>query len=250
MKILFTSDVHENMEAFQRFAYLLKSNSFDIGVIAGDLMEYDLTLKEMESTPGIQSDDLLEELYDPDDSIDDLNERVIEYRRSKSTPLYKTIKYKETTIRNILKSAEKNIVLIPGNHDISEWKSDRLIHNVHNKAFIFMEYNFIGFKYTSLEISQRIEAKYIKRVERNLSDRTILITHAPPYGIQDMNYRKEHIGSKIIAKLHTNPKVLLHLFGHVHDSFGFSGKAANGSFTKGRKFIEIDTENMEFCYID
>jgi predicted nucleotidyltransferase len=93
MKILFTSDIHEDLVAYDRFVYLLKERNYDIGIISGDLMEYDLTIKEMESTPGVHSDDLLEELYDPEDSIDDLNERVIRYRKNRNTPLYKTIKY-------------------------------------------------------------------------------------------------------------------------------------------------------------
>jgi Icc-related predicted phosphoesterase len=250
MKILFTSDIHEDLVAYDRFVYLLKERNYDIGIISGDLMEYDLTIKEMESTPGVHSDDLLEELYDPEDSIDDLNERVIRYRKNRNTPLYKTIKYKENKIRKILKSANKPIVIIPGNHDIADWHSDNVIHNVHNKGFQYMGYNFIGFKYTSLEISQRAESRYIKRVERKIINKTILVTHAPPYGILDMNYRQEHIGSKVLARIHTNQNIVLHLFGHVHHSFGFSGKAANGSYVKEKKYIEINTDEIKFNYIE
>lgn len=250
MKILFTSDVHEDMSAFKRFTLLLKSNDYDIGVIAGDLMEYDLTLDEMQATPGIEKDDLLEELYDPDDTIDDLNRRVTEFRKSKDTPLYKTVQYKERELRSVLRKSEKPVVLIPGNHDLAEWHSDNIIHNVHNKAFSYHEFTFIGFKYTSLDINENLESRYIKRVERRITQNTILVTHAPPYGVLDVNYRNNHLGSKAIARLNANSNVVLHLFGHIHDSFGFKGKSANGSFVKGRKFIAIDTKDFSFRFVE
>jgi Icc-related predicted phosphoesterase len=250
MKILFSSDIHEDLNAFDRFAYLLKNSDYEIGIISGDLMEYDLTLKEIGSTPGVHSDDLLEELYDPDDSIEDLNDRVIQYRKSRDTPLFKAVKFKEGIIRSKLKAAKKPIVLIPGNHDIAEWRSDNIFHNVHNKEFKYGGFTFVGFKYTSLELSQRDESRYIKRIERKITKNTILVTHAPPLGILDMTYRKIHIGSKNIARLHFNENVVLHFFGHVHHSFGYSGKAANGSYKSGRKFIEINTNDMVFKYIE
>jgi Icc-related predicted phosphoesterase len=40
MKILFTSDLHGNLEAFSRFSELLDRDEFDLGIISGDLMTY------------------------------------------------------------------------------------------------------------------------------------------------------------------------------------------------------------------
>lgn len=38
MKLLFTSDLHSDIEAFERFTSLLK-DQFDLGVISGDLLD-------------------------------------------------------------------------------------------------------------------------------------------------------------------------------------------------------------------
>ena len=40
MKILFTSDLHGHIQAFERFSELLYSYELDIGIISGDLMTY------------------------------------------------------------------------------------------------------------------------------------------------------------------------------------------------------------------
>lgn len=246
MKILFTSDVHENMDAFNSFSNHLISDDFDVGVIAGDLTEYDLTLKEISSTPGVEDDDLLEELYDPEDTIDELNERVIQYRKNKNTPLYKAVKYKEIQIRKILKKSKKPVIIVPGNHDVSEWHSCKIIHNVHNKPFKYNNYNFIGYRYTNLEIDPKKEYKDVKNLENKITHNTILVTHAPPYGILDKSYRGNNSGSKELLKLYKNNNVILHLFGHIHHSFGYYGKAANGSYMKGKKLIGVDTETMKY----
>ncbi len=88
MKILFTSDLHGDLEAFKAFTRILNLD-FDIGVISGDLLEDAVTLNIMKETLSVDEDDLLEELYDPDDSIEDLTERVIKYN---SSPRHRNIR--------------------------------------------------------------------------------------------------------------------------------------------------------------
>lgn len=250
MRILFTSDLHDDREAIARYAGILGSRDFDIGVVAGDIMEYDLTLERIGRTPGVRDDDLLEELYDPDDTVEELDERVRGYRKSRHTPLYKAVKHGESGLRKILCSAGKPVALVTGNHDLAEWHSDGLIHNVHNKAFEHGGLTFVGFKYTSLEIDPARERRYIRRIEESIKDRTVLVTHAPPYGTLDANHRGTHIGSRAIAGVAGDARIILHLFGHVHHSFGHLGKSANGSWVGGRKFIAIDSGGPSFDYIE
>ncbi len=48
----------------------------------------------------------------------------------------------------------------------------------------------------------------------------ILLTHGPPYGILDVLYNDQHIGDKDLLKavLDATPKV--HVYGHIHESYG------------------------------
>ena len=57
MKILFTSDLHGDLAGFRSYAQLLKGNEYDLGVIAGDMTDYNLTLAEIGKTPGVKKDD-------------------------------------------------------------------------------------------------------------------------------------------------------------------------------------------------
>lgn len=250
MKILFTSDLHENMNAFESFSDHLINEEFDVGVISGDLGEYLFTLNDLRATPGVEEDDLLEELYDPEDTIEELDKRVVEYRKNKTTPLYKATKMKELELRKILRKSKKPIIIVPGNHDLSEWRSCQIIHNVHNKEFKYGKYTFLGYRFTNLEISPEKENRDIEKLKSKIVKDTILVTHAPPFGILDKSYRGVYSGSKEIRKLYDNDNIILHLFGHIHHSFGYQGKAANGAYHKGKRFIGIDLEKLLFKYVE
>jgi len=51
-------------------------------------------------------------------------------------------------------------------------------------------------------------------------DTDILITHGPPYGILDLTRRKEHVGCKALYERVQLIKPKLHVFGHIHESYG------------------------------
>jgi len=54
-------------------------------------------------------------------------------------------------------------------------------------------------------------------------DIDILITHSPPYGILDKNSKQEHCGSESLFKELYRIKPKLHVFGHIHESYGILG---------------------------
>ena len=238
MKILFTSDLHGDLEAFKAFTRILNLD-FDIGVISGDLLEDAVTLNIMKETLSVDEDDLLEELYDPDDSIEDLTERVIKYNSSPKSLLSKTRAALEKDYRDILTESEKKIILIPGNHDRSNWESGDNIVNINLKRFDFGQFNFVGFRYTRLDITEDEECKLIKEIEDLIDENTILVTHAPAFGIRDKNVHGISIGSQCILDLVKRKSFKLHLFGHVHESFGRYGRHINGAFQKQKRFISI-----------
>ena len=59
----------------------------------------------------------------------------------------------------------------------------------------------------------------------------ILITHGPPNGLLDFNYRKDNCGSKALRD--RLPEILprYHVFGHIHESYGY-GLASDVPGTK------------------
>jgi len=51
-------------------------------------------------------------------------------------------------------------------------------------------------------------------------DTDILITHSPPYRVLDKTIRNEHVGSKYLTVLVASDRPKLHIFGHIHESYG------------------------------
>lgn len=239
MKIIFTSDLHSDKDAYEKFTSLLDS-SFDIGIISGDLLDDSITKSEMKSTLSLEDDDLLEELYDPDDTIEDLDQRIRDYKDDPESLLSRTLQAKEADYRTILSGTEKPVIIIPGNHDRSKWETGGNIINVNLSRYDFQSFNFVGFKYTSLETPENMEVRYINEIKDLIDGQTIFISHAPAYGILDKNVRGISKGSLNLKKLLETQNFKLHLFGHMHDSFGVEGNHINGAYEKYREFISIE----------
>ena len=51
-------------------------------------------------------------------------------------------------------------------------------------------------------------------------DIDILITHSPPFGILDKTLGNFHVGSTSLLEKVTKVKPALHVFGHIHESYG------------------------------
>ncbi len=223
MKILFTSDLHGHEGAYKSFASLLHRAEFSLGVIAGDLMTH-LSLKEAEIS----------------------RKTVME-----------TLQEKIKSFQNILMSSGKPIFFIMGNDDgIIEgglsWPENKSLININQKRAVYKKFKFIGYQYTVpfvgglYEKPESEQKKDLARLERKIDSDTILITHGPPRGIlDDQNY-----GSNALRNLVDKNPPRLHLFGHIHQSFGRQGPFINGSFPSGRKFVSIDLDTLESSYLE
>ena len=66
------------------------------------------------------------------------------------------------------------------------------------------------------------EKMHLKKVEPLVSTQTVLVTHTPPYGYQDLVMGRFHAGSMGLRKLinKCQPQVLI--CGHIHESDGMS----------------------------
>ncbi len=60
-----------------------------------------------------------------------------------------------------------------------------------------------------------------------IDERTIILTHGPPYGLFDLTYSGKHVGSKSLLKIIKEYHPLLSLSGHVHEQYGW--KTVNGT---------------------
>lgn len=71
----------------------------------------------------------------------------------------------------------------------------------------------------------------------------VLITHSPPYGIGDVVPRGEHVGCEDLRDAVVRAKPKLHVFGHIHHSYGV--------YTPGvTKFVNASICNEEYLPVN
>ena len=94
-------------------------------------------------------------------------------------------------------------------------------------------------------------------IESKIDNNTILVSHAPPYGILDKtdvldsNYKRkiDSIGNKNLLQLIVDKNPMYCLFGHVHEHFGVKENFINGCWHLSRKMVSIDTSRKSIQYI-
>jgi Icc-related predicted phosphoesterase len=67
----------------------------------------------------------------------------------------------------------------------------------------------------------------------------ILITHGPPFRVLDTNYKGEHLGCKDLFNRLQELKPRVHIFGHIHESYGMVEKP-------GTTFINASILNEKY----
>lgn len=142
-------------------------------------------------------------------------------------------------------------IFIAGNHDDCFYDAtisglDSNCYYLCNSSVVIKGVRFYGvplFMQDSLSNNQGI-------LYDNIPDDTdVLITHAPPFGILDMA-DKIHFGSEDLLIKISDISPMLHLFGHIHDSFGIrhqhNTKFSNGSILD----MTYNKIRSEFCVIE
>ena len=71
------------------------------------------------------------------------------------------------------------------------------------------------------------------------SDTHLLITHGPPYGILDQVANEQHVGCKDLLNRVVEIKPLVHVFGHIHESYG-------STKNMGIRFINASQTNESY----
>ncbi len=262
MKILFTSDLHGNWNAIENFCNELVKPEYLFGVISGDILDDGIPGAELDtliSESEFSDDDFVPELQGADESFDEYARKQIEKIKDPNQPFQKMLQMKEDKIRHRFSVVGKNIYLIPGNHDQTSWLSGDNIVNLDRIRVEVGELNLVGYRWTELDRSENEHKVDIKKLRRKVDRNTILVTHRPAFGcmdeVLDIQDRITHIGSKRLARLINLKKPILHLFGHVHNSFGHKGISVNGAYPRSRAFVRIDidsgqVQSIEFINIE
>ncbi|MGO9307647.1 MAG: metallophosphoesterase family protein [Spirochaetia bacterium] len=235
LRILFTSDLHGLDSAYERFATILAQPRFDLGVISGDLMTYPSAEEVRRAAPGGSGQ-----------SGDEASGTTVEH----------ALRAKEKYYKSILRRSRKPILLLMGNDDGIlgeglEWTSEGNVVFINQKKARFGEYSFVGYQYTPPFVGgpfERPESRQLadlNKLQELCDQKTILVTHGPPRGVLDIARDGKHVGSKALAAMLRKKPVWLHLFGHVHGSFGKHGHFINGSYPLSRKYVVIDIDSRE-----
>jgi Icc-related predicted phosphoesterase len=214
MRILFSSDFHANRPALDLFAESLAVGPYDLGIIAGDILD----------DFGIPSA---------------TNETTVAEKEDAGGP--GGIVELETSFKETLAAVGKPVLVIPGNHDPTPWNDYGQVLNIHGKRYELDGYAFVGYRWTSLERTEEEQRDDLEALRSLMSRNTILVTHSPAYGILDhTNYDSIFFGSKALARFVRRTRPRFHLFGHVHGAFGQRWRAVNGSYPNARAFFDID----------
>jgi hypothetical protein len=127
----------------------------------------------------------------------------------------------------------RNAYFVPGNMDSSIVIDIMKDSSIHGKTITLGKTRIAGFGFapfgpfhTPGEISEESIADGLSRLE--VDENTVLVTHAPPYGILD-NSDGCHAGSKSIRDFVLAKKPFMHIFGHIHEE--------NGSVRKGKTYF-------------
>lgn len=237
MKILFTADLHGQEALFIKFATLLQNQEFDAGVIAGDLIDDNINVYEIRELLNISEEDLIPELPGADETLEEALEHGMKELQNPDGNYMRALRAKEQRIREILYKAEKPIFIVRGNHDLTEWESDRNIYNIHWKKIHFGGYSFVGYQYTEFIRTQDEQRKDFETLSKHIDERTLLVTHIPAFGVLE----------ELIHD--TNP--WLHLHGHIHrpeQLIGNQGISINGAYPYLNRFYGINVYTREITY--
>ena len=231
MKILFSSDLHGLEYAYQRFAFHLKN--YDLGVLAGDMQEDFLPDEEIERLTH----------KTPDHSY--VYTSRGDWKNSEEFKLLtQAMNARSSELLSILEEPQKPIFIVLGNHDIASWEDSTFIKNIHMKNVQFDGYNFVGYRWTNIDRSIENVNSDIDKIIPWVNEKTILVTHSPPYGVLDGEPR---FGSKALRRL---PTPWMHLFGHIHEDYGCIDNKINGAWPNMGKFFEVDVEKRSARLID
>jgi len=137
-------------------------------------------------------------------------------------------------VKRFLKGAGEVMVLaVPGNCDLPETVEvlEKAHASVHNRRTRFGDWDFYGFGggvTTSSGMPFENEESVIEEALRRVAvPGGVMVTHTPPYGMNDLGRAGNHGGSQAVMRVVKDFRPKLVLSGHMHESQG--SKQAEGT---------------------
>lgn len=115
---------------------------------------------------------------------------------------------------------------LPGNidtFDVDEGIKNSNAMNLHQRRFVVQGIPFIGIGRelpTPLKDMMIVDGKAQKPLQEIVDSTSVLVTHYPPFKLQDKIFIGTHGGSKELRSLIDTSKPLLVLCGHIHEDPG------------------------------
>ena len=149
---------------------------------------------------------------------------------------------------NFLNQISVETFAIPGNIDtldVAEAIDKSKAKNISLKKLEKNNISFVGFGGDSISQSN------IRLIEKLLDEKSVLVSHAPPYGFQDKAFIGMHTGNKDLRKIVDKCKPRLVLCGHIHENPGYTktnntivvncsmGKRGEGTLIEINKNINV-----------
>ncbi|RLF40614.1 MAG: phosphodiesterase [Thermoplasmata archaeon] len=129
--------------------------------------------------------------------------------------------------RNFLDQIPVYTLTLPGNIDTSDVLKgieESKAENIHLRRIEYQNVTFVGIN--GVRESETID--FIEKNKDKLSNIDVLVTHIPPYGLQDRVFLGLHSGDKTLRELVDTWKPRLVISGHIHENPGYT-KTPNGS---------------------
>lgn len=131
------------------------------------------------------------------------------------------------TSLQILRRAQKPLLIIPGNHETEE----ELVHAIkglsfvtllHGKIKVVGECVFVGYGGGGFSFVDKGMASFVRGIEKKLpvGKKVVFVTHAPPYNtpLDYLPWLREHRGCKTTMDAIKRLKPVLTLCGHFHET--------------------------------
>lgn len=128
-----------------------------------------------------------------------------------------------------LSNIGKPVLFVHGNHETEQASKEvcsffENVFFIHKKAHaigscIFFGYGGGGFSSTDSRFED-YSKQLRKEILQNSDKKTVLVTHAPPYGTKLDKVEGKHYGNKSIAEFIKNSSITLAISGHFHENFG------------------------------
>jgi uncharacterized protein len=134
---------------------------------------------------------------------------------------------------DILRRIAAPVVLIAGNHDSLEdlrsacagWSG---VHILHGQSVVIGGKTVFGLGFEISTVDRGSWNSQMSEVDATAHlaacpANCILVTHAPPFGVADLQRNGEHEGSAAIRAAIERATPILNLCGHIHNAWGTSG---------------------------